>query len=253
MLYSHTLCARFGRFCVLVAACLLATVLPSEGQTLVPNTLSLSVAGTTVQPGEQVNIAGSVLSGTDSTGAATDVTGVASTLMYDPTVFEPVGSGWTAPGSNPFPVPIKNADTSFTMNGQTYTAIVYDDTTFSPAPLTSPTLFVTFNLEVLPGIASLPESTSVYYSTDVFTSTELLTATNITNGVGRGALPTLVSTTASPDPGVRFVPGILNFTVITPAPSGALVFLLGGIPAVAVMRVRSDAGGSAARKKGGRR
>jgi hypothetical protein len=191
---------------------------------------------------------GLMTSGQNASGKAGNIVNVSAVLVYDPTVFQPIGftpakdnSGsviWDLLGSSG-----NTVTGTFTVTGNpdkngTYSYVSYNGgrTTANKPELTgTDLLYGTFQFKVLDNAKT--GDTQIYYSSWNFRSKDL-------NNDGR--LKSFLGT--NPQLPTTFEGGPLGITVrAVPGPSSLLVFAMGGLPALGALRQRRRARAAARR------
>jgi len=225
-------------------------------------TVSSPVTSANVNVGAAVNIDGVLISAI-SGGATADAAGVQVDVIYDPTFLTPVANpvtstselGVTIPSTNPFafnltPTAAQSSPTTFTYTPASgpavnLSSIEYDPVTLSKIAYPSPLLYATFNFTVN---ASASGTTEVYYSSEPTYGPSCLSATtpsetcisNVTNG-SSALLPSEAAFVPSVA-GTTFTGGFVTLTVgggpVVPAPPSVLLYGLGALPGLRLLRRR---------------
>lgn len=218
-------------------------------------TVLAPVSTATVLGGTTFNVDGVETPAIEAGGTSPKDTGVQTIVIYDPTYFTPTpdpsannGSGaiLAPPTTNPFPTELDTAagaPVTFQINGTTYTSMIYTAGALSGAKTeTGPFSFGTYTLTLNP-TASVGTTTYVYYSTEPtmgFSTAELASATNVSDGQSGSSLQSYPTFNPSVAGATTFTNGVLTINVgaAVPAPSSLLMFGMGSLPALRLLRRR---------------
>lgn len=212
---------------------------PGQAQSsAVPNSLGLQTSATSLLGGQTFDIKGLMTSGQNDTGRAGNIVNVSAVLVYDASVFQPLGFTPAKDSSNNGLWDLLNTTVmgTFTVTGNpdkdgTYSYIAYNGgrTTSGKPDLTgTDLLYGTFQFQVL-STAKTGDS-QIYYSSWNFKSKDLNNDGRLKSFLGTNPqLPTI------------FDGGPMGITVRTPGPSSLLVFAIGGLPALGALRYRRRA------------
>jgi hypothetical protein len=218
--------------------------LPGHAQsTDVNNTLGLSVENsvTTLSAGETIMVDGWVTPGSDVKGTV-HITALEASLLFNPAVFDISSVSFN--NTNAFtPIPNNNTGNPFTSGPVSIPSVdsnMYGGIGFSgyrvkgASVLPAQTIFGTYTLTVRSDAPT--GDTQLFYSTIKFTDPQL-------QGAGLSLFQTGIATSSADNIGLTLAsPTILTIHVngiaAVPGPSALLVFAMGAVPAMGMVRSR---------------
>jgi hypothetical protein len=207
------------------------------------------VSTATVYGGTTINVNGIETPAIETGGTSPKDTGVQTIVLYDPAFFTPIpaSAGTTVPSlpsPNPFPTELDSAGgapVTFQINGTTYTSMIYTAGALTGQKTeTSAFIYGTYALTLSP-TAPIDSTTYIYYSTEPthgFTTAQLATATGVSDGQSGSSLASYPTFNPAVAGATTFTNGVVTINVAAPAPPSLLMFGVGSLPALRLLRRR---------------